>query len=172
MNVTEFWAKYADEPYELIAGTMIETPEKGERAIEIITRIAEELEQVIDNQDTNDILAGSVGCALSDDTLLAADLTVIKEEKMAQISDPESYVPFAPDFVIEVGSDQAMIDQRVDLYLKAGTTLIWIVDPEKESVTVYKNGEAPRLMSKEDNLHGGGVISGLTIPVERFFHDA
>lgn len=171
MNVDEFWAKYADEPFELLRGQVLPTLEKGELAEAIINRVVDNLAEVVDALDNEDILGGSIGCALSPDTLLAADITYIKEEKLAQITDPDSYVPFAPDFIIEIAaaiSEEALLE-RINLYLDAGTALIWAIFPEKQQVVVYQADRSSETLTRSKTLDGGTVIKKLRLPVKALF---
>jgi Uma2 family endonuclease len=55
-------------------------------------------------------------------------------------------VEVPPDFAIEVlspGDYPGRVLEKADFYMRSGTELLWIVDPELESVTVY--GPAKRL---------------------------
>ncbi|MDZ7727677.1 MAG: Uma2 family endonuclease [Dehalococcoidia bacterium] len=61
----------------------------------------------------------------------------------------------APDFAIEVlspGESPGRILERADFLMSAGTELLWLVDPELETVTVYRPGQQPAVHRAPDNL--------------------
>lgn len=52
----------------------------------------------------------------------------------------------APDFAIEVLSpdDRASrVLDKTDFYMRSGVQLLWLVDPDNQSITVYQPGEQP-----------------------------
>jgi Uma2 family endonuclease len=70
-----------------------------------------------------------------------------------------------PDFAIEVvspGDYPGRIFERADFYMRAGTGLLWFVDPETESITAYRPGQAP-------TVHRAPAVIG-ALPVLRDFH--
>ncbi len=81
-------------------------------------------------------------------------------------------VQVAPDFAIEVLSpdDRAgdIID-RVQFYLRAGVQLTWIVDPERESVTVYRPGAAPEEHRAPGKLDAHPVLSAFEADLAELF---
>ena len=68
-----------------------------------------------------------------------------------------------------------MSDRREELhakvadYLAAGARMVWVVDPERESVTTYRTLLAPRRLELHDTLGGEDVLPGLAIPLEAIF---
>lgn len=69
-----------------------------------------------------------------------------------------------PDLAIEVLS---LMDQphkmrlKITGYLAAGTTL-WLVSPATKTVEVYAPGRPGRLLSQDDALDGGTLLSGFS----------
>jgi len=54
-------------------------------------------------------------------------------------------------------------------WLEAGTSLVWLVDPERRAVTVFTPDEPPCILGEGDTLDGGEVIPGLSVPVADIF---
>ena len=82
------------------------------------------------------------------------------------------YLYGAPDLAIEVLSPdhhRPRLLEKVQAYLLYGTRLVWVVDPETESVTVESPGSDPRVLSGEDILDGGDVLPGFHVPVADVF---
>lgn len=74
----------------------------------------------------------------------------------------------APDIVVEVVSPSdltARIQRKVSEYLDAGCRLVWVVDPEARSVTVYRPRSSRRTLKGNDPLSGGDVLPDLQVSV-------
>jgi Uma2 family endonuclease len=81
-------------------------------------------------------------------------------------------VEVPPDFAIEVlspGDYPGRVLEKADFYMRSGTELLWIVDPELESVTVYRPGEAPAVHRAPHSLDATPVLPGLAIDLARLF---
>lgn len=77
-----------------------------------------------------------------------------------------------PDFAIEVLSpdDRAgRVAERVDFYLRSGTTLVWNIDPEFETVAIYRPGSAPEFRRGTGALDAEPILPGFSLNLEEFF---
>jgi Uma2 family endonuclease len=79
------------------------------------------------------------------------------------------YVETAPDLVVEVlspGESAERFARKLRFYLLHGVRLVWVVDPDAETITVYIPGTADeRILRPGDTLDGGDVLPGFTAPV-------
>jgi Uma2 family endonuclease len=81
-------------------------------------------------------------------------------------------VELAPDLAIEVLSlsDEAgYVLDKVSFYLRAGTELVWLFDPAREQVTVYRRGAEPHRLGPGDTLDAKPVLAGLQLDVAALF---
>jgi len=104
--------------------------------------------------------------------LRAADVAFISNARLAQISDPKKYVPFAPDLVVEVispGNTASAIQLKVSQYLKAGVLLVWMMYSDRKQIVVYDSEGYVKTLSEDDTLDGGDVLPGLKIKVAELF---
>ena len=63
------------------------------------------------------------------------------------------------------------MDEKLDDYFTAGATLVWLVEPDTRSVSVFTSADratAVRLMIA-DTLDGGTVLPGFVLPVADIF---
>ena len=101
------------------------------------------------------------------------DISVLlKSRSVASPSELTDPVPFPPDFAIEVlspGDRAGLISRRTEAYRKAGTTLLWFVDPENESISVWERGagrfEAPR----DRPLSAAPILPGFELDIPALF---
>jgi Uma2 family endonuclease len=76
----------------------------------------------------------------------------------------------APDAVIEVrspGDRTSDITEKIRVYLKAGTSVVFLVDPENQSVSVY-DVQGKRVLDSDDKV-AHATLSGFELPVRDLF---
>jgi Uma2 family endonuclease len=77
-----------------------------------------------------------------------------------------------PHLVVEVLSPSARhskVVRRVSRLLRKGVALVWVLDPEDRSVTVYRAGREAVVLSDTDEVTGEDVIPDLRLKVADFF---
>jgi hypothetical protein len=57
----------------------------------------------------------------------------------------------------------------LEMYQEAGVPLIWLIDPDNETVTIIAAGQPTRVVKPGDTLDGGDVLPGFTVPVAEIF---
>ena len=82
---------------------------------------------------------------------LVPDVAFLSYRRMPRDQQEVTEVPrIAPDVVVEVRSPddrQGDIDEKVRVYLAAGTTVIFLVDPERQTITI-QDAHARRVVEK------------------------
>jgi Uma2 family endonuclease len=81
------------------------------------------------------------------------------------------YVPFAPDFAVEVmspGNDAIVMHNKVLNYLRYGTRLVWIIYPDSQTIVVHTKAGA-KTYTVDDTLDGADVLHGFTLSVKDIF---
>lgn len=78
------------------------------------------------------------------------------------------YPPGAPDLAIEVlsrGQHAGRFASKLDFYLRHGVRLVWVVDPRREVISVFRPGQDEAILHVGDTLDGGDVLPGFSVPV-------
>ncbi len=104
------------------------------------------------------------------DTVLAPDVGFIAKDRLPQ-GLPPRYIPAAPDLAVEVVSptDSAdEVDQKVTLYLRYGTRLVWVIYPRTQTVVAHTPNSIQRF-SIDDTVDGGDVLPGFSFTVREVF---
>lgn len=104
------------------------------------------------------------------DTVRGADVSFWQAERMAVI--PERYADIPPDLAVEVVSPDdhfARLNRKLFEYMALRIRLVWIVDPEDRSVTVYRPDQPPRILGENDTLSGEDVLPGFSCVVRELF---
>ncbi len=80
-----------------------------------------------------------------------------------------------PDLVAEVISPTdlySQVERKVLQYLADGVKLIWLLNPEQQTVNVRQAGSKQQLtLTQEDTLDGGSIIPGFAVAVASLFKD-
>ena len=106
------------------------------------------------------------------DTVRGADVAFVRRERLAGIPQREKQVPLAPDLAVEVLSPNDRddeVEEKVQMWLRAGTLMFWIVDPASRTVTIHRPGAEPVTLGEDQTVLGGEVIPGFECRVSDFF---
>jgi Uma2 family endonuclease len=77
-----------------------------------------------------------------------------------------------PDLAIEIlseGNTRGEINRKLKEYFLAGTTLVWIIDPRKETAQVYRAPDDSRRVGKSGVLDGEQVLPGFQLSLADLF---
>ncbi len=59
--------------------------------------------------------------------------------------------------------------EKVELYLRYGTSLVWVVYPDSRLVDVHRSGHPAVSFDIDGELDGGDVLPGFKLPVKDIF---
>ena len=121
-----------------------------------------------------DVFDSSAGYLLArdPDIVLAPDVSVVRSDRFPEEGPGLAFMVLAPDLVVEVLSPSerpGQITTKVLTYLDAGVRMVWLVDPEDQVVTVHAAGKPSRTFTTEEEIDGGDVLPGFSVPVASFF---
>jgi Uma2 family endonuclease len=105
------------------------------------------------------------------DTVRAPDVAFVRAERIPR-GGVKGFFQGPPDIAVEVVSptDRASeVLAKVQDWLQAGCGLVWVVDPETRTVTVYRSRSEVAVLTVADTLFGGDVLPGFAVPVAEIF---
>ncbi|MBN1284784.1 MAG: Uma2 family endonuclease [Anaerolineae bacterium] len=109
---------------------------------------------------------------------LVPDVAFVCRAKLDPARDPNRPFDFPPDLAVEVLSPSDTYQQitaKIKTYLERGASLaslVWIVNPFDETVTVYTPADPPgKIHAPGDALDGSDVLPGFRLPVADIFAD-
>jgi Uma2 family endonuclease len=107
------------------------------------------------------------------DTLRGADFTFHSYAKVPKGKLPKrGYIDVAPDLIAEVRSPSdswKYVLAKVADYLNAGVVVVCVLDPERETATVYRADQPEVTLAKEESLEIPDLLPGLSAKVKQFF---
>jgi Uma2 family endonuclease len=119
------------------------------------------------------VMVGEVGIytARDPDTVRGADVVFISHERMAQVKSP-SYLDMAPDLIVEILSPEDRwgdLMEKLEEYFAIGVRAVWVADPKTQAVYVYRSLTDVQRFTAADELPGGDVLPGFSVPVKELF---
>lgn len=100
------------------------------------------------------------------------DVSFIRANRLPPDQVAEGHVRIAPDLAVEVISPNDIaydIDERVADYLGAGTRLVWVVNPVRRTVLIYRLDGSIAGVREGGELSGEDVVPGFRCPVAALF---
>ncbi len=85
---------------------------------------------------------------------------------------PLGYPDVAPDLCVEVLSRserRRSVRAKIREYFDTGVRMVWVVEPDDRSVTVYRSPGDARVVDEAAVLSGEDVIPGFSVPVAELF---
>ena len=168
---------WPDEPgfrQELIRGEVVTMPLPGGRHGRVALKIGRRVGNHVEAADLGETYAAETGFIVErdPDTVRGADVSFVARQRLALITNEEKHIPFAPDLAVEVRSPSdrdVEVEEKTQLWLAAGSQLVWVVDPEDRTVVVHRPGVEPIILREDDEIDAGDVIPGFRCRVSDFF---
>ncbi len=160
--------------YELVGGELRKKPWRGWREGVLVSQLFMALRQFADEQDLGLVLGPGVGFRLAcdPDTVRVADTVFLGKERLVTAPAGNTFWPGAPDLVVEVvspGDTMGEVDEKVRMWIDAGTAMVWVVNPKWRNVTVYRSPTDIKTLTENDELDGEDVVPGFRCRVESVF---
>lgn len=168
--------------YELVGGQLVETAHMGAHA----SWIAGTLHTMLNNYSER----GKIGWAFTaeagiqcfpdepqkvrrPDVFFVRHVFFVRRGRFEGEDIPEGFVRIPPDVAAEVISPHDLyyaVDDKVQEYLEAGIQLVWVINPNRRTVSVYRSGgEPPSRLGERDELSGEEVLPGFRCPIASLF---
>ncbi len=174
MTAEEYLARDAQTNTELVNGIIQELP--------VPEQFHGFLCALIGNALCNWAIENSAGYVTSNDsavqtrrdpdTVRGADWCYFSHDRIPPGAFPRGRLEVVPDLVVEVRSPSdrwnALMAKTLE-YIAAGVTVVVVVNPQNESVAVYRGDQEPETFIRADTLTVPDVLPGFTFPVARLF---
>src|SRR5439155_306037 len=152
-----------DKNAELVRGALVVREPPGLRHGRIAMEIAEALATHVRAQQLGRVYVESgFKLASNPDTVRGPDVAFISQSRLPE-PEPVGYPDFAPDLVVEILSPTDRPGEvlgRVADWLSAGTRLVWVVDPERRLVRLYRADGTEQIVTADQALQGEDVVPG------------
>ena len=154
---------------ELVDGQIVEWDVTTYRHAFIEAALVEYIRRFVRERRLGRVVSGEgmVRIGGSEYDARGADLAFYRRGRNPRDIDAAATV-LAPDFVVEVLSPSdlaALVEAKVDDWLRIGVRLLWYVNPETGTTTVYAGGGIQRVAATAI-LGAGDVVPGLQVRLQ------
>jgi Uma2 family endonuclease len=159
---------------ELVRGRVIEVSLPSPRHGYYCGNVAGILREHVKSRKLGRVVTNDAGIITErkPDTVRGGDVSYYSFLRLPPGPLPEGYLEVVPEIVFEVRSPSdgwTKITAKATEYLVAGVLVVCVLDPKKESVTVYRDDESPQALRREDELTFPDLLPEFRVKVGEFF---
>jgi Uma2 family endonuclease len=153
---------------EVVRGVIVTIPPPGGRHGFCCSKVARRLGNHVEDNRLGTVTCNDTGfiSERNPDTVRGPDVSFWSRERLSEV--PEGYTPIPPDLAVEVVSPSdhySKVQTKVRHYLTRGVRVVWVVDPDDRSVTLYRSRRQVTILEEGDTLSGEDVLPGFSCPV-------
>lgn len=140
---------------------------------EIAFEIGRLLGNFVADHNLGRVFAAETGFRLSQnpDTVRAPDVAFVTTDRLPSEHAP-GFFPGSPDLAVEVLSPtdtMSEVQAKVQDWLDAGTKQVWVADPDKRTVVIYRPQRVMEVFTSGDELRVDDLLPGFTLQVADVF---
>ncbi len=160
---------------ELVEGRIVPLVPTGYAHGEVEVRLGARLLAWAEATGRGRVFSGEVGIYLrrNPDTVRAADVLYLSNERYARRG-PSGYLDVAPELVVEVLSPDdrwSEVTGKLEDYFAAGVDAVWMVDPRRRQVFVYRSPTGMQPLGEGQTLADPDLLPGFSLPLSDLFRD-
>jgi Uma2 family endonuclease len=159
-------------PCELIDGVLVEKP-MGAKESFLAIELGFWIRLYLQSHPLGVVFGADATLRIMPHLIRLPDLSFVSASNLPGGLIPDEPVPdLVPDLAVEVlsiGNTRAEMLRKRREFFFAGTSLIWIVDPNKRTVDVYDAPDRFITYSEGDHLIGGDLLPGFAIEMRELF---
>ena len=161
--------------HEIIDGEHFVTPSPDTKHQRVSKRLTVAMERYLEHHRIGEVFAAPFDIVFSDLNVVEPDLLYISRERADVLTD--KHVRGAPDLVVEILSPGTRKTDEVTkrkLYEGFGVREYWIVDPELDTIKVYRHVDEAFTRTAELSAERGDVLTtpllpGFSVPLPEIF---
>jgi Uma2 family endonuclease len=158
---------------ELVKGVIVEMPPPGYMHGFIEGNFHRVLSAFVRRHRLGYVLVGESGLYTrrNPDTVRGVDVAFISQARMAQVQS-KTYLDVAPELIVEVlspGDSWSGVKDKLAEYFAVGVLLVWVANPQRRQLHVYRSLTDAEILTAADELSGGDVLPGFRVAVAELF---
>lgn len=157
---------------ELVEGVLVEKS-MGTHESLLAGLILHHLWAYLDENDLGTALGADGMVRLMSGLVRIPDVSFIRWESLPGEELPdEAIASVAPDLAVEVlspSNTRAEMARKLKEYFLAGTRLVWIIDPPRQTAAAYTSPDVCKRIGKTGSLDGGDVLPGFKLALPELF---
>jgi Uma2 family endonuclease len=178
MTADEFWEfvqrpENEDRDFDLIRGEVIELSRPTQPHGVVASLVAFELQVYARATRNGYVVSNDSGVVLGKkpDSVVGPDVAYFVDAQKFEDLHPK-WAEIPPVLVVEVLSPNDVlseVNEKIEVYLKNGVKVLWLVDYARHKVTIYRPNKTLTVIKEDGELTGGDELPGLSIKVADIF---
>jgi Uma2 family endonuclease len=164
------------DDYELVDGQLVERKKMSTWACYVAGSLCSRLANFSQANQPGWVLPdGNTYQCFPDDPnrVRRADASFIRRERMTlEQATARGHTRVNPDLAVEVMSPNDLaydVDEKVQEWLGAGASLVWVINPRTRTVRVHRAEGSGTILREHDYLDGEDVLPGFRCQVKELF---
>ena len=165
-DLQQVQAEHPDWKMELVNGEIILMSPSGYESDEVATRLSAKLFNWVDERRLGRVTGSSAGFVLPNSDTRAPDVSFVLAERLRR--SPRSFAELAPDLMVEVKSPTdslKKLETKILSFLALGTRVGILINPEDQTVKVYRSGQDSILLQDGELLTIPELLPGWEVNV-------
>jgi len=167
-DLETFQAQHPNHRLELVHGNLIIMSPSGYESDEVAAEVIAQLRNWVRPRRLGRVTASSAGFRLPnpEHDVRAPDASFVSSERLRR--SPRAYADLAPDLMVEVKSPSDRVEDleaKINQFLSLGTRVGILLNPENQTATVYRPGQATVVLTNDDLLTVEDLLPGWEVPV-------
>ena len=151
---------------ELVRGQLLVREPPATWHGRVSARLTTLLDTFVEQHGLGAVFAQDTGFKLAadPDTVRGADVAFVRSQELHRVR-RRGFAELAPDLVAEVLSPDdrpAEVLAKVAEWLGAGTSLVWVIDPQRTEALVYRADGSVSVVQQDGTLDGEAVVPGFS----------
>lgn len=161
-----------DRLFELVDGVLVEKV-MGLRESALAVRLGGLMNGFAGKQDLGFATGPDGTMRLMPHLVRIPDVAFISWDQLPERYYPDEPIPdLVPKLAVEVlseGNTPGEMNRKLSDYFRAGTKLVWFIDPDARTVTVFHSVEGFRVLKEPEALEGDKILPGFRLPLQELF---
>ena len=157
--------------YELVDGEILMSP-CGMRGSEVAAKILGLIYTYLSEHSIGKVYTPDVGIQFPSGNVRSPDVTYVSNAKLPGGRSPKTFGEVIPDLAVEVLSpsdSMRELGRKIGEFLENGVPLVWLVDPERETVTIYRSLSDTEQLTAADRITAEPILPGFSADIRLFF---
>jgi Uma2 family endonuclease len=115
----------------------------------------------------------STGFMLPNGAIRSPDVAWVRKDRLDALKpDPNTFLPLAPDFVIELRSATDRLkplQEKMQEYMDNGVQLGWLLNAKDKAVEIYRAGKDVEVLNSPMSLSGENILPGFILDISEIY---
>lgn len=117
-------------------------------------------------------VTSNAGFKLPTGAVRSPDASWTSKARLSRLTDAErrGFALVCPEFLVEVVSEtdrRSVLDAKMQMWIANGARLAWMIDPYAATVSIYRPGSSPQVLTRPDWVEAETVVAGFRLETSR-----